>query len=318
MTIKSYVISLYNPSNNNNTYKLFEYLKTYNFEPILIEAIDGNKLNFDNIKQYINKINYYLMPKKAIGIALSHIKTWESFLKTNDNYAFIFEDDIVINYNKDIFYNLLNKALNNVPSDFDILYLGYYCPNKLCHYGLCDIIYKTHESKNINNYIKIPSIILTLHAYIISRKGAIKLINNIKFNLNNSIDILINNLSATNKINAYVVNPILINQTSLNKPIKTHPIILSKILSKYQINDFINLNTFLTNTNLFRIYNLNFNFIMLLFLLIGILSRIIKINIKYLTFIYILISLPDLSNNKNFNIIVINYILLILPYIIFK
>ena len=75
------------------------------------------------------------------------------------------EDDI--KYNSDYHSLELEKALQSIPSDYEMIYLGY-CWDKC------------HKLKSINKYVSIPNIPRCRHAYVLSRKGAIKLLHHLK------------------------------------------------------------------------------------------------------------------------------------------
>lgn len=90
-------------------------LKDYNYD--FIEAIDGRKLDKNIIKD-ISKNTSRVMNLGEIGIFLSQKKLFETFLKSNNNYCLVLEDDISLH--KD-FFGELNKCLFEIP-DFDIFY----------------------------------------------------------------------------------------------------------------------------------------------------------------------------------------------------
>lgn len=71
---------------------------------IQINAVDGRKISakeyYDKTIEYFIKTNKTMSPSE-LGCTLSHIKALEEFIKTNNNYALILEDD-VIGEDKDI------------------------------------------------------------------------------------------------------------------------------------------------------------------------------------------------------------------------
>jgi glycosyl transferase family 25 len=67
-----------------------------------INAVDGSKLPFKEIERKVDIGSYINFMGKApqrgtIGCSLSHIKTWETFLASDFEYALILEDDITFN-----------------------------------------------------------------------------------------------------------------------------------------------------------------------------------------------------------------------------
>ena len=69
-----------------------------------VSAVDLRKASEDELKQYVAKLTSFnklmrfprTLLKGEVGCFLSHRKCWETLVKSNENYAFICEDDIVI------------------------------------------------------------------------------------------------------------------------------------------------------------------------------------------------------------------------------
>ena len=64
-----------------------------------IEAVDGSKLSEEELKEKVDletcRVFLGHTPKRGtIGCSLSHIKVWQTFLKSNYKYALVFEDDV--------------------------------------------------------------------------------------------------------------------------------------------------------------------------------------------------------------------------------
>jgi GR25 family glycosyltransferase involved in LPS biosynthesis len=123
------------------------------------------KVNID--KKKINRIDgVYIKEFGALGCAKSHIKTLETFLKTSNDIqnCIIFEDDFEFTQSKEIVDDLLNNFYNNI-KNYDILMLS---SNVL---DWRDTDYKF--------IIKILDA-QTLSGYCITKKYAVKLLNNFK------------------------------------------------------------------------------------------------------------------------------------------
>ena len=111
-----------------------------------------------------NTDNYFdatTIPDSVLGCAMAHIKTWKTFLSTNEPYCVIFEDDAI--FEPDFKQNF-DLCFKHVPKDFDIFYIS-------CLYNRNFI-----DDNIVNQYIKIPDFFLGAHSYVISRKGAEKLL----------------------------------------------------------------------------------------------------------------------------------------------
>ena len=133
-----------------------------------ISAIDGLLLTDDELQANVTekgysdivnnkKTNGLYLTRGAVGLAL----TYKLLLEKSDNTTLFLEDDIIV-HNK--FDNILNKAIQELPSDWDILYLGWYPSKNL-------II--TNVSKNINS---INGQINGTQGWLISDAGAKKFI----------------------------------------------------------------------------------------------------------------------------------------------
>jgi GR25 family glycosyltransferase involved in LPS biosynthesis len=83
------------------------------------EAVNGKELNPLKMRIVKNK----KLSRGGIGCSLSHINLWKSqfnILSKNEHFI-VLEDDCIIEKDfKEKFYEIMNE----VPSDFDILYLG--------------------------------------------------------------------------------------------------------------------------------------------------------------------------------------------------
>lgn len=81
----------------------FDYVKdsiySLGLETQRIPAVDGHKLSAEEIEQLVDVDSYHVylyqpLWKGTVGCSLSHFKVWEEFLKSNFEFALIFEDDI--------------------------------------------------------------------------------------------------------------------------------------------------------------------------------------------------------------------------------
>ena len=114
-----------------------------------------------------NHAHKYKMSDGQRGICLSHLLLLQKCIDEDRDYIFIFEDDCILTDN---FKEKVNILWKNTPRDFDILYLGNQLKKKdLSPSSIC-----------INNlYIDtIPT--HTTHCILISKKGAIRLLDLIK------------------------------------------------------------------------------------------------------------------------------------------
>jgi GR25 family glycosyltransferase involved in LPS biosynthesis len=152
---------------------------------IRIPAIDGKQFKLTpNIARLFASMPISTWMKGAMGCAMSHMIPWLQLANEKDSVEsyLIVEDDAVLNadWNKK-----WAKAYNEkcIPSDYDIVYLGGILPpNKM--------MFETAALDKINNYIgKIkpnkffgqsipnPYFHVTTCSYVLSKKGAEKLLN---------------------------------------------------------------------------------------------------------------------------------------------
>jgi len=237
---KAYVISLKEPD------KLITSLENKGILARWVEAIDGKKLNNKMIKKNTTLLYSIFGSKNSIAIAMSHMKAWKTFLKTNQQYTIIFEDDVII---ENDFAEKLSINIKNTPNDYDLLYLGCFgckkSPNVLStifsFLGEGNVDYR-----DINDYINKPFIAVALHAYVISRQGAIKLLKLLEGKIYYYLDYCIQNLSSNNLINVYSLNERIAYQSSTDSDISStasnpHPFLLNKGNRNSQIiNEYIN------------------------------------------------------------------------------
>jgi GR25 family glycosyltransferase involved in LPS biosynthesis len=332
---KAYVISLKEPD------KLITSLENKGVLARWVEAIDGKKINNKIIKKNTTLFYSIFGSKNSIAIAMSHMKAWKTFLKTNQQYTIIFEDDVII---ENDFAEKLSINLKNTPNDYDLLYLGCFgckkSPNVLStifsFLGEGNVDYR-----DINDYINKPFIAVALHSYVISRQGAIKLLKLLEGKIYYYLDYCIQNLSSNNLINVYSLNERIAFQSSTDSDISStasnsHPFLLNKPLSRFYIDEKCRA-SYLTTVSIFRIGDFNITISSLLFLVLGIiLAKHLSNKDNYddiieATFLYLIISLPDIINNMDTSkdeiiiksneldkAIKIHYILFIIPFFVMK
>jgi GR25 family glycosyltransferase involved in LPS biosynthesis len=150
----------------------------------------------------LTKIN--LLKSSEKGCLLSHVELWEKLLgdENSDKYI-IFEDDATTSHDNVLtlinnFYTELNKNKKIKP---DILYLGKALDDCANYQKVTDLVYiSTHP--------------LCLHAYIITKAGAQKLLSLAPYNL--AIDVVVVNAIKYQKILAYAFHPSLFYQDIFN------------------------------------------------------------------------------------------------------
>lgn len=312
----AYIISLTNPK------LLIDQISEYDLNPILIKGVDGSKLDYDEIKENTTTICSAICPKSVIGIAMSHIKIWELFLRSGKKNALVLEDDVVFtkNFKKD-----LENCIENVPSDYDVLYLGCFgCSTNFNLYTFA--AFNTNQlnlnAKKINKYINKPLYVGATHAYIITPSGAKKLLHHLKHKISTHLDIQINQLIRDNYINVFSLNKRIVYQTSTDSTLSTnvasnHPYIINSILSNYYVDTKVKL-SYLSTVSFIRIGNFNLTFFSVMFIILGIILSASDVDIYKITYVYIFLSIPDIYIDHKNIVIIIHYFTLIIPYLLLK
>lgn len=156
----------------NNPFKFFDKVYCIN----LSERPDRwneclknfQKYEIDNYERIdAIKVEAKLPPKRKgqIGCALSFSKCFEEIKKNNYKQVLIFEDDFEFKYDKNNTFEKLNKALNELPQNWDSLFLGGTVIND---YGIFPI------QKYSHNLLKLQSA-HCLHAVAFSQQGVDKI-----------------------------------------------------------------------------------------------------------------------------------------------
>lgn len=91
----------------------------------------------------------------GVGIFLSHYSLWNAMTLLPDEHIFILEDDA--KFDED-WKEKFDKAMQNVPRDFDILYIG-----------SCDC--ESKKKRNIGHQIYEIKSPMCFHAYVVAKKA---------------------------------------------------------------------------------------------------------------------------------------------------
>ena len=117
MNLITYVIH-YTPLKERKQFLLNEFNKhslIYYFD----EDYDRENLSDEDLKIFDTKF-----PKSQCGITLSHINAYRNIMNNEYKYSLILEDDVILD---DKFGDKLNKGLEQLPDDYDMLFIGNGC-----------------------------------------------------------------------------------------------------------------------------------------------------------------------------------------------
>lgn len=169
-------------------------MKNFSFNVNYVLGPNKNKFNIDDLiknniitKKYSKRTN-----TGKVACHLGHMSILKRFLKSSKEYAIIFEDDINIdNYLET--ENNIRKILNNLPEDFDIIYLDYCWSN-------------CKKQNDYDEYFKNSNHTLCRHFYLVSRDGASKILKETMPMYDNG-DLMYLDLVDNNKLVSYDVKP---------------------------------------------------------------------------------------------------------------
>tara|TARA_B110000211_G_C14033559_1_gene533351 strand:- start:460 stop:1299 length:840 start_codon:yes stop_codon:yes gene_type:complete len=162
------------------------------------EKVDRVKLLADGM---LSK-KYYDMNKKEekgeVAVFLGHVSILKKFLKSDNKYALIFEDDIFLPKKVEEQKEMGEKIkhlIQNIPKKADMVYFGYCFED-------CKKAKPYKENPDLFSHAISP---VCLHSYLVSREGARKLLELI-IPLTQGIDVAVLYLIQQKKINAFTVN----------------------------------------------------------------------------------------------------------------
>lgn len=196
---KVFVVSLETSKDRHAWLK--EQLEGLNYE--MFWAVDGRKYTLDELEkkglynhsQYnLNRLTKgeYVRPLKLgrVGCALSHLTIYRKIVDKDYGKVLILEDDIAVLKDNLTFFN---KAVGELPGDWELLYLGYFGSNNQysniakMKYGIYRFLYLLNLKKYVpdiyrntyprpySSYLNRAGAHFGTHAYALTRECAKKL-----------------------------------------------------------------------------------------------------------------------------------------------
>lgn len=163
-----------------------------------VSAVDGKEVKVNEQILRIFNENDYNWRCGMIGCALSHFLQYIDLLNSDDEYRIILEDDAVLVPN---FSQKLNSLLSYKQLDWDLIYLGHYPKNNIQTNSFHAVKKNSQESLEYSYGGTI--------GYIITKKGAEKLLNYIQENgMVHAIDTM--QQKAADDLNVYYTVPLLV------------------------------------------------------------------------------------------------------------
>ena len=149
-----------------------------------VSAYDGRSLTLTPELRSLFKPNDFFWKKSVMGCALSHLSLWWKLVNEHPdihNYL-IFEDDAKLSVGWE---ETLSKSMAHIPEDYDVLYLGGILPpNRGGFEKLLEPVTKYYSRIKPHQFFGQPTPTRYFHscayAYILSRNGAIKIMDALK------------------------------------------------------------------------------------------------------------------------------------------
>lgn len=282
------------------------------------EAVYGKKLSDTNIQNIANEFCYNFCSEGMIGCWLSHYNLWKYIVSNKLDNVLILEDDSVPTEN----FKNIDNLLTSVPSDYDLFYLGCdgSCDNK--NNSLLKLYFG--ENKTVNQDIMIPSFPLATHAYILSHKGAQKLLNNsalekVGYHIDYYLAKYVYN-NNNNNFKVYAVRePFIVQSIEENTSdvIDSNHFILDSLFSNIKFSNSHNMDYFM-NTKLlhFRSMNVSLTWYFILFAILSFIVGYFGSNtvVEYYIYLIIIVLLVETalnnSSNKNYSRIMIELLVI--------
>ena len=305
-TLNSYVDKVYVINMDADTDRLESVTKELDKVHTKFTRIPGIVADKGLKSQEGNFFAKYFAPTSAVGISEAHRKVWKTVVEKDYSAALCFEDDIKLITNiSDIF----PKAIEELPEDWDMLYLGCITccsPDKISLFE--EIQEKIKPTlKKYSTHLNTGGLYYGNEAYAISNKGAKKLLEQLdKINWHLDFDITYN----TKNLNSFKIDPPVAYQNSddsfeSNNTSKA-PVILNKFAKNISFNNKCNTNfsnfDWIMSISLFRFFSdaLTFNLWSILFFILSFIMPTITpylfgyliIDIVYSKFTNLILYLP--------------------------
>jgi len=185
----------------------FEKHNITDYEFIEIDRDELDKQNIDVFQE-----NY---SNSQIAISLSHFYAYKEISEKYEN-ALILEDDVVLS---DQFTHKFNLYMNNLPEDYDMLFIGDGCnlhieANKIIPNNF---IYEKCNESNSNNCLHGAT--RCCDSYVVSKKCSKKIcdyIKNLSYKINIPVDWWLNVAIKGNNFKIYWAEPTIVTQGTQN------------------------------------------------------------------------------------------------------
>lgn len=162
--MRTYSINL--PAATGRRQNIIEQARRFNLDLEIVEGVDGRQLTDEELRASIYDPDRNQLAKGEIGCALSHLRVYEKFLSTGDDFAYVTEDDLIFTKDPTPF---LAAAVTANPEE-PLVFL--------------DAVYRScieSRPRKFGSLIFYPAFDAnSAFSYVISRAGARNLLNNLR------------------------------------------------------------------------------------------------------------------------------------------
>ena len=191
-------------------------------ETILYQLQQNNITNYEFVECFDDKYKYKFddnYKEAMLSLTSKHFTIYKKIAE-NDECALILEDDVILNED---FSNILNKYVAQLPSDYDMLFLGDGCGYHIEKDRIKEDIYVYEKCLYPTNWGGDGATRCT-DSYIMSKKCAIKLsnyIDNLNYKITLNSDWWLNVAARDNNFKVYWAEPTIIINGSIRGYYKT-------------------------------------------------------------------------------------------------
>lgn len=285
-----------------------------------IQAIDGGALTRPERRDNTTFFCANFCTDGQVGCGMSHIKAWRRLIEDGNEFALIMEDDAKL---VDNFKMRLGKMWNEVPKDFDIVYAGCFVGcSPSGNDGILSHIFAGRNGKDwkkISEHVFVPKFALGLHCYIVSRAGALKLLELSEGKVSGHIDFQIQVFA--DKLNMYALHPTLAFQDR-KQAISTiatgaFPVLPMKLFDRIQLNEGLTLAYFLSCPTM-QIGAYTVNAISIILFAVGLYFALMPRYLPLFLKIMAIVMLPDLFVSGHILSLLVSIFLVVAPRMLLR
>ena len=199
----------YSKLTNRKEHILDQFKKHDIREFTFIENFDKDEITEDQCPDFDQ--HYITNKRSRLSLHMKHIYAYKLMITENIDEALIFEDDVILS---DDFMNKLTNYMTQVPTDYDMVFIGDGCQ---LHIPTSELvpnqnIYKKCIDTNDEGY---GGATRCTDSYVIHNRCAKKIcdyMTNLKYKINSPVDWWLNVAARDNNLSVYWTEPTIVTQ----------------------------------------------------------------------------------------------------------